>query len=350
MPRLSVSRHEELVREAIGHAKTAGRDDRAFLDALRGRYFAMKREETLDLPAMRSLRTGVSAPEGAAPFPGVQSFHIYEDPRFLANARKLALRTEGGMRIIGGQPVPTDGFLDCVAVGSDNQWGCTGTLIAPNVVITAGHCADFATRIFIGNDVTKPGTVVRVASRHRHPKYHQGRHNDLLVLLLEQSVNVKPRRMVTDPAVVDAASDGRVVGFGATEASGIFGYGVKRQTDVPIASPSCSGKTNGGDDAQAYGCDRGVEIVAGKPLLNEDTCNGDSGGPFYLASGKDWLLAGATSRATDSAVHNCGDGGIYVRVDRYQDWIASVTAPPKPAGKPKPKKTTTKKAAKGGKS
>jgi hypothetical protein len=73
------------------------------------------------------------------------------------------------------------------------------------------------------------------------------------------------------------------------------------------------------------GCDRSLGLVAGRPLLQRDTCNGDSGGPFYV-TGPDGgrLLAAATSRATDSAVSNCGDGGIYVRIDRYRSWIAGI--------------------------
>jgi hypothetical protein len=36
-----------------------------------------------------------------------------------------------------------------------------------------------------------------------------------------------------------------------------------------------------------------------------------------------WQIAGATSRATESAMRMCGDGGIYVCVDRYRTWIAN---------------------------
>jgi secreted trypsin-like serine protease len=226
---------------------------------------------------------------------------------------------------VGGTPVKAGQFLDCVAVGNDQQWGCTGTLIAANVVVTAGHCADFATRVYFGLDVTKPGTVVRVKKRVRHPKYHQGKHNDLMVLILDQAVaQIAPRALATGKTI-DAANDGRVVGFGATDTSGAFGYGVKRQVDVPIASPACKGKVDGQDDPMAYGCDRNLELVAGRPLLEQDSCNGDSGGPFYVAGPNgEWRLAAATSRATDSAPHNCGDGGIYVRVDKYKKWIAGI--------------------------
>jgi secreted trypsin-like serine protease len=254
---------------------------------------------------------------------GDTGHHIYDDPRFAANARTLALRHTGGLRVMGGSTTSHADFPDCVAVGNDTDWGCTGTLIAPTLVVTAGHCAEFATRVFFGSDVTKKGTVVKVKKRIRHPSYHKGhKHNDLLLLVLAKPVTNVAARKIASSALIEKATDGRVVGFGATDESGTFGYGMKRQVDIPIASPSCSGSINGEDDSVTYGCDVGLEIVAGKALLARDSCNGDSGGPFYVAGAANkWLLAGATSRSTDSATHNCGDGGVYVRVDRYRAWI-----------------------------
>jgi secreted trypsin-like serine protease len=75
----------------------------------------------------------------------------------------------------------------------------------------------------------------------------------------------------------------------------------------------------------------GLELVAGRPLLARDSCTGDSGGPFYVQDGANWLLAAATSRATDSSMSNCGDGGVYVRVDRYRSWIDSIAGVTLPA-------------------
>jgi secreted trypsin-like serine protease len=191
-------------------------------------------------------------------------------------------------------------------------------------VLTAGHCADFATRIFIGSDVTQPGKIVRVKRRVRHPQYHQGKHNDLMVLLLEQKVEGVAPRKFARKARIDAATDGRVMGFGNTDATGTFGYGQKRFVDVPVASPDCRGHVDGEDDNVTYGCDIGLELVAGRPLLARDSCTGDSGGPFYIQAGDQWLLAAATSRATDSSMSNCGDGGVYVRADRYRSWIDAI--------------------------
>lgn len=305
------------VLDAIRHAEAAaGADDAAFVRELRARYFrstVLSRTGTL---AMVRSNTG-----------GDVSRKIYDDPRFQKNARELARRTTGGLRVMGGTTTLTTEFKDCVAVGNDSSWGCTGTLIAPNLVITAGHCAQVATRVFFGNKVKGAGQVVRVQKVVVHPDYHRkGRHNDLMLLILTKSVTgVAPRRIAT-AALINKAPDGRAVGFGNTDAVGSYGYGIKRQADIPIASPSCSGEVGGEDDNMVYGCDVGLEIVAGKALLARDSCTGDSGGPFYVANKKgEWLLAGATSRATDSATHTCGDGGVYVRVDKYRKWIESAS-------------------------
>jgi len=295
--------------------KDAGEDDVEFIRLLNDCYVTKR-------SAMRGRIAVIAATADRSP----KAKQILSDSRFLANAAELARRTQGGVRVIGGRPVAKGQFLDCVAVGNDHQWGCTGTLIAPNVVVTAGHCATFATRVFFGNDVTKQGKITAVKKSVPHPEYRTGKSkSDLMVLLLDERVeNIESRPLATTE-VIDAATDGRVVGFGNTDPTGTFGYGIKRQVDVPVASPACMGTLDGQADAAAYGCMAGLEIVAGKPLLKKDSCTGDSGGPFYVESGPGkWAIAGATSRATNSAADDCGDGGIYVRLDRYRDWIASI--------------------------
>jgi hypothetical protein len=249
--------------------------------------------------------------------PPVASQLFNSNPVYVENAARLIQDLN---RVVGG--VPTTEFADCVAVGSSAQWCCTGTLVAKNVVVTAGHCeGGCSARIFIGTNVTGSGEEVKVINAVRHPSYNQGgKHNDLTVLILERDVtSVKPRKLAT-AAMINQATYVRVVGFGNTDPDSTTGYGIRRMVDVPIASVSCSAAT----DQSKYGCDKGLELVAGKPLLNKDSCNGDSGGPIYVKSGNQWYLAGATSRATNNSTRPCGDGGIYVRIDKYATWIRSV--------------------------
>ena len=198
---------------------------------------------------------------------------IGDDPRYVANLRALALRTRNA-RIIGGSEVPASEFTDCVAVGSATQWGCTGTLIAPNVVLTAGHCEQLHTRVFVGRDVTKRGRVFKVKKFVRHEKYDGQFRNDLMLLILEKKVTgVTPRAMATK-VLIDKATTARLIGFGSTRLDGLGRLGSKLQTDVPIVSPACNGQVNGEADGQVYGCHLNREIVAGKPLLLQDSCKG----------------------------------------------------------------------------
>ncbi len=313
------TRRKKIAHTAIAHAEKTARDDREFALELRSRALAEVRPASSGVGRgnARSLGLRPKTPKGAL---------LVDDPRYLQNVRELARRTKRNARIIGGNAVKGKEFADCVAIGDDTDWGCTGTLIAPTVVLTAGHCEKLHTRIFVGNDVDAKGTEYRVQKHVRHPSWTTKLKNDLMLIILEKPVKgVKPRALAPT-SVIDAAIDGRVVGFGTTDLGGTIGFGQKQQTDVPIVSRACDGKVKGKKDGAVYGCHTGGELVAGKPLLNHDTCRGDSGGPLYVAKGSTWLLAGVTSRGTDHATTMCGDGGIYTRVDKYRTWIVSVVS------------------------
>jgi secreted trypsin-like serine protease len=254
--------------------------------------------------------------------------NLADDPRFQENKRQLEIKAHGGVRVLGGMAVPPGEFMDCVAVGCGSEWFCSGTLIAPNVVITAAHCARCASHVFFGDDVrgVPPGdsshpSVVSVDRLVRHDDY-EGRANDLMVLVLSTRVNIAPRRLATTTQI-DAAKDGRVAGFGWVDERGRKQHGEKRMVDVPVASHACEGTVGGEADEQAYGCVAGLELVAKrKGRIIKDTCKGDSGGPLYIEDARgEWLLAAATSRGTADSPRMCGDGGIYTRLDRYKTWI-----------------------------
>jgi secreted trypsin-like serine protease len=253
-----------------------------------------------------------SAPiSSAAVVPSMPSSDsIYADPVYQRNAREVRRNRK---RIVGG--VETADFPDCVAIGSPGDWCCTGTLVAPNVVVTAGHCeaGGCSARVFVGTDVTGDGQVVEVARAVAHPDYGPSSDfNDIAVLILQEDLNIEPRA-IAKQADVDGAISTRLAGFGNTDVNSSGGYGKRRMVDVPMAS------TN-----PQFGADSDSEFVAGAPFLDRDSCNGDSGGPAYVECDDGWALAGATSRATASAFRPCGDGGIYTRVHAFEDWIRSV--------------------------
>jgi hypothetical protein len=251
----------------------------------------------------------------AAPSSAIPADSVFSDPVYLANARWVLSRRR---RIVGG--VPVSDFADCVAIGSSDAWCCTGTLVAPNVVVTAGHCdrGGCGERIFVGTDVERPdeGRIVTVAERATHPGYRPPRkHDDIAVLVLDGTVDDVTPRAIAPASALTGARAVRVVGYGHTDADGSTGYGIRRLVDVPLAT-----------NDPAFGGEPTTEFVAGAPFLDRDSCSGDSGGPAYIFHRNAWRLVGATSRATATSVRACGDGGIYTLVAAFDEWLAPFLA------------------------
>jgi hypothetical protein len=230
---------------------------------------------------------------------------------------EISFDNAGDLEIVGG--VATSKFPDCCAIGSAAGYYCTGTLIAPSLVITAKHCKDIS-RVFFGRNVSQPqgGETIDVALDIPHPDPLV----DIRVLVLQRPASATPRH-VAQGAELGSPRTAIVAGFGTTDLAGTSGYGVKRYARVPIMSLSSTSAA----DQQKYGSRPDVEMVAGHLGLRRDSCKGDSGGPLYISdpNGNGYFLLGATSRGTSNAQHVCGDGGIYVRVDKFLDWIRAAT-------------------------
>lgn len=230
-------------------------------------------------------------------------------------------------RIVGGSDVVPGGFLSCVCIGTAARWQCTGAVVAPRVVLTAAHCGTAISRIMVGGNVVQPldgaGRIVSVRKVVVHPSYRSGE-NDITVLILAEDAEVPPVKIATEEQL-RAATNVQLVGFGFNDPSRQVGFGTKRQVVVPMA-PVMGLAGDPGLQAleQLLGFHAAYEFVAGRKGLGLDTCNGDSGGPAYILGPQNFLLAGLTSRATRQANLPCGDGGIYVRPDRFRDWIAGV--------------------------
>jgi secreted trypsin-like serine protease len=306
---------DELADAASRFARlAAGDDDAAYLQLFTVAYNAGHR--VADAPPSAKA-AAAAALRRREPATDTKTPDLYEDPTFVAND-KLVIRSNA--RIIGGERAR--GFPECVAVGDGRGWGCTGTLVAPAVVVTAGHChrsdRPCSRTVLFGTDIREPRRTVEVREAVPHPEYDaRALANDLTVLLLAEEVtDVAPAPIASEEDFAQAKT-ARLVGFGNTDIAGTMGYGTKLEADVGIA----------GDHAM-FGARPEQEFVAGQPFLNRDSCTGDSGGPAYVDVGGAWHLAGATSRGTGAVPgRQCGDGGIYTRIEAYREWIESVAGP-----------------------
>jgi Trypsin len=243
-------------------------------------------------------------------------------------------------RVWTGVPITSpDLFQDTVAIIGNNKI-CSGTLIAPDLVVTAAHCycdgvtdqATFGVSAFAPTDrinIVKEQSVLFTPSAdpaaQRCAQIKQDLSlGDLALMKLEKPANALPREIGGLPMVLNSASV-RAVGFGQNNSGGSGGViGIKYQVNIVIASYQCGGTAAlNVPDNQIFRCKNPYELVAAG--LNRDTCGGDSGGPVYVSAQNTKIyLVGVTSRAVDPN-GKCGPGGIYVLLGAQpiRTWLES---------------------------
>lgn len=226
-------------------------------------------------------------------------------------------------RVIGGNPADVGEWPDTVAIKTQGYWGCTGTLVAPRVVFTAGHCNQQISEVLVNSTNYADGSqgeVIGVVAAYEYPNSWQN--YDFTVLVLEQDASVAPRTVATSCVIDNHLRDGATVapvGFGSTETWGGGSNSLLMEARTTVTDHDCSESRRGcNDSVRPEG-----ELIAGGGGI--DSCNGDSGGPLYLETPDGWFLVGITSRAAQPASAACGDGGIYVRADAVIDWAEEQT-------------------------
>ena len=234
------------------------------------------------------------------------------------------------LRIIGGDKVALGGFPTCVCVGIPS-WGCTGVVVAPQIVLTAAHCGATIDQVMVGGESVKPlsanARVVAVRRAAIHPCYRRApwHENDITVLILDALAKVVPMPLATT-AQIAAAQAFDVVGFGYEDANATVGFGIKRHARISLEAIIARPDEDLGGLPATLGFHPDYEFVAGRKTLAIDSCKGDSGGPIYVLADGGYRLAGLTSRATRTAHATCGDGGIYVRPLMFLDFINQIAA------------------------
>ena len=221
--------------------------------------------------------------------------------------------------------------IEYASVPFFGTYGCGGTLVAPDRVVTASHCISAYPFASI-QQITIGGTQAKIADVAMHPSWRKrnGPSNfvsDIAIMRLETPVTG------VTPAVLGDASDyvgklATIVGNGLSVAPGTkgntgVGGGLKAAELEVMSDPACKatfGRTKGNGGETFYPGSSMCAIDAdGKAPLNSG-CNGDSGGPLYAGPATAPVLLGVVSYGGS----RCGADhlpSVFAEVSRFRDFI-----------------------------
>ncbi len=239
--------------------------------------------------------------------------------------------------IVGGQEADVCAWPSAVAVLEDDETPvmCSGSLIHPQVVLTAAHCI-IPERPIVALGFGESGQVFGVPQFTvapiecvPHPNYALAQTNDIAYCLLAEAVEDVPIVPLLAGCEVEELQPGvevTIVGFGAT-------YGTYDPDTKTISTMGVGAKRWITQTVDAIDLDIGeVAMVGGDG--SQSACFGDSGGPALIElSDGTWRVFGAGSHLYDPGGlpppmeegNVCGTGVTYGYAALVIDWLESET-------------------------
>jgi secreted trypsin-like serine protease len=219
--------------------------------------------------------------------------------------------------VVGGSEASPGKFPWAVRL----SMGCGGSLIAPRVVLTAGHCVngsgfDTSIRVTAGVvDLRDPQAIERRSVRVIRASDFRGetRGDDWAIIQLDHAVDLP----TLDLPQSAAGDEGKltILGWGQTSETAARQQRRLRYGVVPTVPD---------DECAAAYRQVGVTLVKDESICagrgRVDTCQGDSGGPMVRRTGDDsWVQVGIVSWGLGCA--RDGYPGVYTQVSTFRSAI-----------------------------
>ncbi|CAG9768750.1 unnamed protein product [Ceutorhynchus assimilis] len=249
--------------------------------------------------------------------------------------------------ILGGTESDRKEFPHMVQLGFDEEpgitWGCGGTLISNQHVLTAAHCIEhktlgfvkFARMGFIKVDDARHRQEFKIIERITHPQYEPPAHyHDIAIVKLDQkpdlNLYVRPACIYTKRKAPGTRAI--VTGWGKIQDGGDESK-VLLKTILEYYDRDYCSKVFKRQSSLKEGIRDDIMICAGFRNETRDACQGDSGGPLqvYTLQKGDHMACMYDIIGVTSFGIGCGIAteipGVYTRVSNYVKWIEDIVWP-----------------------